>query len=105
MAWTVHMPADCLLGKLHREEQKKKPQKANSATFAAAAATAVNPQFAALMASIANLDKWWCTQAWMWMFMMLAFMAGPTINTGQQVAYHRCSSCRTCSSSYAEPLT
>jgi hypothetical protein len=59
MAWTVPKPADCLLGKQHKEDQKKKPQKAvaNSATFAAAAATALNPQFAALMASIANLDK------------------------------------------------
>jgi hypothetical protein len=37
MAWTIHKPADCLLGKQHKEEQKKKPQKANSATIAAAA--------------------------------------------------------------------
>jgi hypothetical protein len=59
MAWIVHKPADCLLGKQHKEDQKKKPQKAvaNSATFAAAAVTAVNPLFAALMASIADLDK------------------------------------------------
>ncbi len=57
MSWTVHRPADCLLGKQHKEDQKKKPQKANSTTFAAAAAMAVNPQFAALMASIAHLDK------------------------------------------------
>jgi hypothetical protein len=57
MAWTVHKPADCLLVKQHKKEQKKKPHKANSGTFAAAAATAVNPKFAALMASIANLDK------------------------------------------------
>ncbi len=57
MAWTVHKPANCLLGKQHKEEQKKKPHKANSGTFAAATATAVNPQFAALMASIANLDE------------------------------------------------
>jgi hypothetical protein len=57
MAWTVHKPADCLLGKQHKEDQKKKPQKANSATFDAAAATAVNPQFATLMALIADLDK------------------------------------------------
>ncbi len=57
MAWTMHKPANCLLGKQHKEDQKKKPQKAvtDSATFAAAAATAVNPQFATLMASIANL--------------------------------------------------
>jgi hypothetical protein len=52
MAWTVHKPANCLLGKQHKEDQKKKPQKANFATFAAAAAMAVNPQFATLMASI-----------------------------------------------------
>ena len=57
MAWTVHKPADCLLGNQHKEEQKKKPQKANSATFAAAAATAVNPHFAALMALMANLEE------------------------------------------------
>jgi hypothetical protein len=57
MAWTVHKPADCLLGKQHKEEQKKKPHKANSGNFAAATATAVNPQFAAFMASITNLDK------------------------------------------------
>jgi hypothetical protein len=87
MSWTVHRPADCLLGKQHKEDQKKKPQKANSTTFAAAAAMAVNPQFAALMASIAHLDKWWCAPAWMWIFMMLAFMAGPTMHIGHQVAY------------------
>jgi hypothetical protein len=57
MAWTVYKPADCLLGKQHKEEQKKKPQKANSATFAAAAATMVNPHFTALMALMANLEK------------------------------------------------
>jgi hypothetical protein len=57
MLWTVHKPADCLLGKQHKEEQKKKPQKASSATFAAAAATAVNPHFAALMALMANLEE------------------------------------------------
>jgi hypothetical protein len=57
MAWTVHKPVDCLLSKQHKEEQKKKPHKADSGTFAAATATALNPQFAALMASIANLDE------------------------------------------------
>jgi hypothetical protein len=56
-AWTVHKPANCLLGKQHKEDQKKKPQKANSATFAAAAAMAVNPQLAALMALIADLEE------------------------------------------------
>jgi hypothetical protein len=57
MAWTIHKPVDCLLGKQHKEEQKKKPHKANSGTFAAAAETAVNPQFATLVASINNLDE------------------------------------------------
>jgi hypothetical protein len=56
MAWTVHKPADCLLGKQHKEEQKK-PYKANSATVAAAATSAVNPHFAALMAAMANLES------------------------------------------------
>jgi hypothetical protein len=39
-----------------KDEQKKKPHKANSATVAAAATLAVNPHFAALMATMANLD-------------------------------------------------
>jgi len=55
MAWTVHKSADCLLGKQHKEE-KKKPYKTNSATVAAAATSAANPQFATLMAAMANLD-------------------------------------------------
>ncbi len=57
MARTVHKPANCLLGKQHKQDQRKKPQKANFATFAAATMMPVNPQFAALMASIADLDK------------------------------------------------
>ncbi len=57
MAWAVHKPANCLLGNQHNEEQKKKLHKANSGTFGAATATAVNTQYAALMASIADLDK------------------------------------------------
>jgi hypothetical protein len=28
MVWTIHKPANCLLGKQHKEEQKKKLQKA-----------------------------------------------------------------------------
>jgi hypothetical protein len=43
MAWTAHKPADCLLEKQHKEEQNK-PYKANSATVAAAATSAVNSQ-------------------------------------------------------------
>ena len=48
MAWTVHKPADCRLGKKHKEEQKP-AIRANSATVAAAATTAVNPHYAALL--------------------------------------------------------
>ncbi len=55
MAWTIHKPADCLLGKQHNDEQKK-PYKANSATVAAAATLAINPHFAALRAAMVNLD-------------------------------------------------
>ncbi len=55
MGWNVHKPADCLLDKQHKEKQKKKPQRANSANIAAATATAVNPHFTALMALMANL--------------------------------------------------
>jgi hypothetical protein len=55
MAWTVHKPADCLLGKQRKDEQKK--PKPNSATIADAATSVVNPQFAALMAAMANLDQ------------------------------------------------
>ena len=56
MAWTVHKPADCLLGKQHKEEQKK-PIKANSDTIAAAVTLAMNPQFASLLAAMASLDQ------------------------------------------------
>jgi hypothetical protein len=57
IAWTIHKSTNCFLGKQHKEDQKKNPQKANSATFATAAAMAVNPQFAALIAMIANLEE------------------------------------------------
>ncbi len=57
MVWTIHKPADCLLGKQHKEEQKKLPPRANSATVAAAAATTVNPHFTALMTSVTNLEE------------------------------------------------
>jgi hypothetical protein len=57
MVWTVHKPADCLLGKQHKEEQKTNPRKANSATITAAATSAVNLHFAALMALMANLEE------------------------------------------------
>jgi hypothetical protein len=87
MAWTVHKPADCLLGKQHKEEQKK-PYKANSATVAAAATSTVNPQFAALMAAMANLDQneRWLAPACMY-YMLVVCMAGP-LDTEQVIATH-----------------
>jgi hypothetical protein len=73
-------------GKQHKEDQKKKPQKANSATVAAAAATVVNPHFAALMPTLVDLEEWWFKPAGMY-HALLACMAGP-INTGQHIATH-----------------
>jgi len=55
MARTVHKPADFLLGKQRKDEQKK--PKANSATVAAAATLAINPHFASLLAAMVNLDQ------------------------------------------------
>jgi hypothetical protein len=57
MEWTVHKHDDCMLGKQHKKKKKNKPQKANSATVAAAAATMLNPHFAVLMATLANLEE------------------------------------------------
>jgi hypothetical protein len=54
MAWTIHKPADCCLGKTHKEEQKP-AIRANSETVAAAAATAINPHYAALLATLSKL--------------------------------------------------
>jgi hypothetical protein len=52
MAWTAPKTANCMLGKQHKEVQKKKPQNANFATVTAAAATEVNPDFGALTATL-----------------------------------------------------
>jgi hypothetical protein len=57
MVWTAHKPANCMLGKQHKKEQKKKPQKSNSGTVAATAAAELNTQFAALMATLAGLEE------------------------------------------------
>ena len=55
MAWTVHKPVDCLLGKQRKDEQKKPT--ANSSTVPDAATSAINPHFDSLMAAMANLDQ------------------------------------------------
>jgi hypothetical protein len=54
MAWCMHKPSECHLGKEQKEEQQKtKPAyTANSATYAPAAALMVNPHFQALLATI-----------------------------------------------------
>jgi hypothetical protein len=54
MAWTVHLPAECRLSKQHKDGQKgtKPAYKANSASYAVAAAASISPRFAALMATI-----------------------------------------------------
>ena len=84
MAWTVHKPADCNLGKQRKDEQKK--PKANSATVAAAATSAINPHFASLLAAMANLDQneWRFAPAYMY-YMLVACMVGP-LDTRQQIA-------------------
>ena len=55
MAWTVHKPANCRLGKKHKEEQKPAFH-ANSATVAATATTVVNPHYVALLAILGELQ-------------------------------------------------
>ncbi len=54
MAWCMHKPSECCLGKERKEEQKKtKPAyTTNFATYATATASMVNPHFQALPATI-----------------------------------------------------
>jgi hypothetical protein len=55
MAWCMHLLSECHLGKQCKEEQRP-TVRATSATYAAAVASIVNPQFQALIASIAGLQ-------------------------------------------------
>jgi hypothetical protein len=55
MAWTVHKPSECKLGKKMAEEQKSSA-KAHSAIVAASAASTVNPHFAAMLATLGSED-------------------------------------------------
>jgi hypothetical protein len=57
MAWTVHKPSDCELGKKHKEDQKKDCNKANSAVVASAATTTISHHYAALVATLANIEE------------------------------------------------
>ena len=55
MAWTVHKPTECRLGKQHKDEQKS-AHCASSATVAATAAAAtINPHYAALLSTLGKL--------------------------------------------------
>ena len=56
MAWTVHKPSECKLGKKMAEEQMSSA-KAHSAIVAASAAATINPNFAALLATLSNEDN------------------------------------------------
>jgi hypothetical protein len=56
MAWTVHKPSDCELGKKHKDDQRKDRNKANPAVVASAATT-INPCYAALLATLANIEE------------------------------------------------
>jgi hypothetical protein len=55
MAWCMHLPSKCCLGKQCEEEQRPTVG-ATSATYAATVASIANPQFQALIASIAGLQ-------------------------------------------------
>jgi hypothetical protein len=57
MAWMIHTPSDCRLGKECRDGQqctRATSIQANAATYAAEAATALNPSFSALLATAAT---------------------------------------------------
>jgi hypothetical protein len=56
MAWCKHKPSECCLGKKWKEEQQKTmpAYTANSATYAATAASMVGPHFQALLATIST---------------------------------------------------
>ena len=88
MAWTVHKPSDCKLGKKMAEEQKSSAL-AHSATVAASAAATINPHFAAMLATLGRDDsECRCAPAWIYDTILLVFMAGTaTLDTGQYLTY------------------
>jgi hypothetical protein len=57
MVWTVHKPSDWELGKKHKDNQKKDRNKANSAVVTSAATTTISPHYAALLATLANMEE------------------------------------------------
>ncbi len=57
MAWTVHKPSDCKLGKKHKDDQKKHRNKANPTIVASVATSTISPCYAALLATLANIKE------------------------------------------------
>ncbi len=57
MAWTVHRPSDCKLGKKHKDDQKKDRNKANSAVIASGATITISPCYAALLDTLPNIKE------------------------------------------------
>ena len=57
MAQTVHKPSDCKLGKKHKDNQKKGNNNNANSTVIASVATTLNSRYAALLATLANLDN------------------------------------------------
>ena len=57
MAWTVHKPADCRLGKQQKDEQKSTPRASSATVAATAAAATINPHYAALLASLGQIEE------------------------------------------------
>jgi hypothetical protein len=57
MAWMIHKPSDCELGKKHKDNQKKDRNKTNPAVVASAATTTISPPYAALLATLANIEE------------------------------------------------
>jgi hypothetical protein len=57
MAWTVHKPSDCKLGKKHKDNQKKDHNKANPAVVTSAATATISPHYVFLLATFANIEE------------------------------------------------
>jgi hypothetical protein len=57
MARTAHKPADCCLGKQQKDEQKSTPRASSATVAATGAATTINPHYAALLASLGQLEN------------------------------------------------
>jgi hypothetical protein len=57
MAWTIHKPDACLLGKQRKEEQQSTYHVHTATVAAATTTTAINPHYAALLATLGDLIK------------------------------------------------